>query len=129
MVDLIVGLVEFARRAFERNTALLQAVQLSRGGDGAHDVLLDDDHRRSLGDHRRQALEDLGTTIGASPRLSSSHRRRRGFDISARPIATICCWPPESDVLLLVAALGKHRKQGEDAFEVPRTGSARSVRR
>src|SRR5262245_56500464 len=39
------------------------------------------------------------TTIGARPRLISSHRRSFGLAIRARPIATICCWPPESDVL------------------------------
>ena len=39
------------------------------------------------------------TTIGARPRLISSHSNSFGFDISARPIATICCWPPDSAVL------------------------------
>ena len=37
-------------------------------------------------------------TTGARPRLSSSHKSTEGLDISARPMATICCWPPESDV-------------------------------
>src|SRR6187401_773426 len=36
------------------------------------------------------------TTIGASPRLISSHSSNLGLDINARPIAAICCWPPES---------------------------------
>ena len=37
-------------------------------------------------------------TIGASPRLISSNRMKSGFDISARPIAHICCWPPDIEV-------------------------------
>ena len=32
---------------------------------------------------------------GASPRVGSSIIRRRGRDISARPIASICCSPPD----------------------------------
>ena len=36
------------------------------------------------------------TTIGASPSDGSSSRRTRGLDISARPMASICCSPPES---------------------------------
>ena len=39
---------------------------------------------------------DVADHDGARPRLISSQSRRRGLDISARPIATICCWPPES---------------------------------
>ncbi len=38
-------------------------------------------------------------TTGARPSEISSHISSRGLLISARPIATICCWPPESDVL------------------------------
>ena len=36
------------------------------------------------------------TSIGASPIEGSSSSSSRGFAISARPIASICCWPPES---------------------------------
>jgi hypothetical protein len=34
--------------------------------------------------------------IGASPSDGSSNSTSDGRDISARPIASICCWPPES---------------------------------
>ena len=51
------------------------------------------------------------TMIGARPRLISSHSSSRGLDISARPIATICCWPPDSEVLGLVAPLRQHREK------------------
>jgi len=37
------------------------------------------------------------TRSGASPAEGSSRRRRSGSSISARPIASICCCPPESD--------------------------------
>ena len=36
------------------------------------------------------------TTTGANPSETSSQMSRRGLAISARPIAVICCWPPES---------------------------------
>ena len=34
--------------------------------------------------------------LGASPIEGSSSRSSRGFAISARPIASICCWPPDN---------------------------------
>src|SRR5467141_2254444 len=37
------------------------------------------------------------TRIGASPTEGSSTSSSLGEDISARPIAGICCWPPESE--------------------------------
>src|SRR2546428_9127289 len=37
------------------------------------------------------------TRIGASPTEGSSTSSSLGEDISARPIASICCWPPESE--------------------------------
>ena len=36
------------------------------------------------------------TTSGARPREGSSQSRRRGRVMRARPIASICCSPPES---------------------------------
>ena len=45
-------------------------------------------------------------TIGRKAEAQiSSQSSTRGFDISARPIATICCWPPDNAVRGLVAAL------------------------
>src|SRR3546814_19727333 len=35
------------------------------------------------------------TKSGDRPRVGSSRSRSRGLDIRARPIATICCSPPE----------------------------------
>jgi len=37
------------------------------------------------------------TICGARPSEGSSIRSTRGFDIRARPIASICCSPPESE--------------------------------
>ena len=41
--------------------------------------------------------------IGASSSLGSSSTSSEGLDISARPIASICCWPPESVVPAVLA--------------------------
>jgi hypothetical protein len=35
------------------------------------------------------------TTMGANPNDGSSRSNSEGFDISARPIASICCSPPD----------------------------------
>ena len=42
-----------------------------------------------------QVADLLPTRCGARPRLGSSSSRYRGRDISARPIASICCSPPD----------------------------------
>ena len=63
-------------------------------------------------------------TIGARPRLISSNRIRSGLDISARPIATICCWPPESAVRGRVAALREDREEAVDRLQRPRALAA-----
>ena len=46
------------------------------------------------------------------------------MDISARPIAAICCWPPESERGRAPAMLGEHREQFVDAGERPGTGTS-----
>ena len=52
--------------------------------------------RRSRLDQRPQATgRPPSTAIGASPSDTSSSSRRRGFVISARPIAVACCSPPD----------------------------------
>ena len=42
---------------------------------------------------------------GASPSVASSRMRRRGLVISARPIASICCSPPDSRFAMVPARL------------------------
>ena len=102
----------------------LQAVKFSRGGDGAHDVLLDDDDRRSLGDHRRQTLEDL---------LDDDRREAKAQLVAEEKPRVRHQRPADRDHLLLaarerraalVAPLGEHRKEREDRVEVPRAGTA-----
>ena len=55
------------------------------------------------------------TSAGERPIDGSSISSRRGLDISARPIATICCSPPGQRARELVLALLEARKQGVDA--------------
>src|SRR6267143_1171734 len=65
------------------------------------------------------------TRIGASPTEGSSTSRSLGEDISARPIASICCWPPESEPAswrLRSARTGKISK--EKARFLPISGRA-----
>ena len=56
-------------------------------------------------------------TIGARPSEISSQSSRRGFDISARPIAAICCWPPDKRWRAAPPLL-QHRKQLIDRVSV-----------
>ena len=66
----------------------------------------------SLDDDRRDAEE------------GSSSSRSLGRDISARPIATICCWPPESWPAGCRAFSSQHGKQRVAAFDALGDGAA-----
>ena len=59
-------------------------------------------------------------TSGASPSVASSRINRRGLVISARPIASICCSPPESWLPRCADRSFEARKQRMDAIERPR---------
>ena len=58
------------------------------------------------------------TISGASPIDGSSSSRSRGRDIIARPIASICCSPPDKRAGRLAAAFLQAREQREDALDV-----------
>ena len=60
------------------------------------------------------------TTIGARPSDGSSSSRTRGLDISARPIASICCSPPESVPGRLLEPLLQPREERVDLLVVRR---------
>ena len=57
------------------------------------------------------AAKTASTTVGASPSDGSSSRSTSGAATSARPIASCCCWPPESAPGLAGAEVGEHRKE------------------
>ena len=60
---------------------------------------------------------DASTRIGARPIDGSSRRRRRGLSMSARPVASICCSPPERVPPFWFTFL-QAREEGEDLFAV-----------
>ena len=62
-------------------------------------------------------------TTGARPSVASSRIRSRGFVISARPIASICCSPPERVLARLRAALGEAGEERLDAGLRPAAGA------
>ena len=62
------------------------------------------------------------TTIGARPRLISSHSSSFGFDISARPMRHHLLLAAGQRGAGLGAALGQHRKQLVDGSQRPRPG-------
>ena len=68
---------------------------------------------------RRMAPDSSWTMMGASPSIGSSSSSTRGFSVSARPMASICCSPPGQLVAVVAAALLQARKQLEDARRVP----------
>ncbi len=51
------------------------------------------------------------TICGASPSEGSSSSSSFGSDISARPMASICCSPPDSSPARCAGPLGEHREQ------------------
>jgi len=68
------------------------------------------------------------TRIGASPIDGSSISRSFGFAISARPIATICCSPPDSVARELCPPFVEQREELVDAIEVLLRAAADHVR-
>ena len=74
----------------------------------------------------RMVRQISSRTSGASPSVASSRIRRRGLVISARPMASICCSPPESwspRWPLRCAEAGKERQHA-----LLRPGRRRAVR-
>ena len=60
-------------------------------------------------------IEKISSVIkGASPRLGSSSSSRLGLAISARPMASICCSPPDMVPAQLFAALAQFRKAAKN---------------
>src|SRR6266481_3188824 len=81
-------------------------------------VAMREDDARGLGPpalSRSTQRQISAVTSGASPSVASSRMSRRGFVISARPIASICCPPPDSAPPRLrarAASSGKSSKTG-----------------
>ena len=73
---------EIGGHALGDDPTLLEHVGARSDGEGLRDILLDQQHGHAVGVDRRHHLEHV---IG------------NGRAIKARPIATICCWPPESE--------------------------------
>ena len=65
------------------------------------------------------------TTTGARPADGSSSSSSLGSDISARPIAHICCSPPDMRAGELAAALAQPREQLVDEGEASRNFAPR----
>ena len=108
----------------QRDAAFLQAIDVARGLQRLHDVLLDDDERQALGDDRRNARVDV----------ADHDRREAEADLVAQQQPRVRHQrAADGDHLLLaagqrrrrlVAALGQHREQLIDALEIPRPGPA-----
>ena len=85
-------------------------------------VLLDDQHRRPVRcdrtSRRRSKIERV--MIGASPSETSSSSSSRGLAIRPRPIATICCSPPDSQPAWSLRREAMLREELEDCGRCPR---------
>ena len=77
---------------------------------------------------RASAWNNSPHSSGDKPSEGSSSSSSFGADISARPIATICCSPPLMVRASLRAALGQTRKQRSDAREIARLVGAGAAR-
>ena len=82
--------------ARQRHLAFEQAIEAVGDRERTGNVLLDHDDTATPRSRPGDDLVELVDNSGASPRLISSQSRRRGLASSARPSATICCWPPDS---------------------------------
>jgi NAD(P)-dependent dehydrogenase (short-subunit alcohol dehydrogenase family) len=88
---------QIGRCTLVHHTPLLQHGRAVRGGQRQPGVLLHQQDRQALLVERCSALNTCLTITGARPRLGSSSSSSRGAPISARPIASICCCPPDSE--------------------------------
>ena len=70
--------------------------------------------------------ERIYETIGARPSEGSSRSRRRGRAMSARPMASICCSPPDSDH---PSCDVRSRRRGKSASTASRSAEMLSPRR
>src|SRR4030088_1294220 len=67
------------------------------------------------------------TRIGARPTEGSSTSRSLGEDISARPIASICYWPPESEPASWRLRSARAGKTSKEKAGVPAAVGARRL--
>ncbi len=86
---------QLGRRAGVDDAADVEHDDLLRDPRDDGEILLDEEHGRELG-ARSSAAATSVTSSGASPFVGSSTSRTGLSFRSARAIATICCWPPES---------------------------------
>jgi hypothetical protein len=92
----VVGAEERVRGVVGDDAPVLEHVPAVRDAERHGRVLLDDENGRALAVDGLDDVEDLVDEKGDSPIDGSSIRRRRGRAMSARPIASICCSPPDS---------------------------------
>ena len=115
-----VGLDEEPGPAGRSNTdaaSFRQHVGAAGRREGARGVLLHEQHRHTLPVDAVDHLEDVSTTAGASPRRARPATIAGGPAMSARPIATICCWPPESAPASWRRRARSSGKRREDALQ------------
>ena len=100
--------------ALEHGAAVLEHVGALDEVERPVRVLFDQQHGHAALRRSRAALARISSTsFGATPMKGSSSSSSRGSDISARPIATICCWPPLSSpafCLRFSFRIGKQRE-------------------
>ncbi len=87
---------ELRRSAAPHHTAALDHVVAVGDADQRLDILVDQQDRLAVRLQPREAVPDFARISGARPSVASSRISRRGLVISARPMASICCSPPES---------------------------------
>ena len=91
------GAASSSRAAFGDDAALLEHIGAVRDAPAPSRRSARPAARRCPAALMRRIASNMSCTIGgARPSDGSSSSSRRGRAISARPIATICCWPPDS---------------------------------
>src|SRR5213083_579052 len=100
-------------------------------GDVEHElrVLLDEDDREPCALSLRIVAITSATICGARPSEGSSISSTRGFDIRARPIASICCSPPESEAAIWCRRSLRRGKSADTVSSVHSIGRSPRGRR
>ena len=115
---------QLGRRTVEHELPPVEDVRPIGDLERQRDVLLDEQHAGARSSATRRSTGIMrATIIGASPRLISSTSRSFGRPTSARPIASICCSPPESNP----AAARQLPQLGEQVEELLRRSLSRTL--
>ena len=110
---------EFVASALAHDPAVGQKIGRPGGGEGPGGVLLHQEDGHPAPGKLLDDVEDLVGDQRRQPQGGSSRSNSRGWAIRARPMATICCSPPERVLVRWPARSLSLGNRAETAVQAP----------